>query len=119
MTKYSDKVMIMKKDLSTMCYGFFSTLSNPTRLAIIEALVEKPMHVNQIAAELEQEQSMISHNLKHLVNCRFVYVKREGKQRVYSVNHETVDPLMKVVEAHHQKFCLDGEACHLNVIKEK
>jgi len=119
MKKYSDKVMMMKKDLSTMCYGFFSTLSNPTRLAIIEALVETPMHVNQIAEELEQEQSMISHNLKHLVNCRFVYVKREGKQRVYSVNHEIMDPLMKVVENYHHKFCLDGEACHLNVKKEK
>jgi DNA-binding transcriptional ArsR family regulator len=111
--------MMLKKDLSTMCYGFFSTLSNPTRLAIIEALVEQPMYVNQIAAELGQEQSMISHNLKHLVNCHFVYVRREGKQRVYTVNHETVDPLMRVVENHHTKFCLDGKACHLNVVKEK
>jgi len=111
--------MTLKKDLSTMCYGFFSTLSNPTRLAIIEALVERPMHVNQIAAELEQEQSMISHNLRHLVNCHFVYVRREGKQRIYTVNHETVDPLMRVVEDHHTKFCKDGKACHLNVVKEK
>ncbi len=56
-----------------MCYGFFSTLSNSIRLVIIEALVEKPLHVNQTVAKLEQEQSMTSHNLKHLVNCRFVY----------------------------------------------
>jgi len=111
--------MTMKKDLSTMCYGFFSTLSNPTRLAIIEALVEKSMYVNQMVEELGQEQSMISHNLKHLVNCHFVFVRREGKQRVYTVNHETVDPLMRVIENHHHKFCKDGAACHLNIAKEK
>ena len=101
-----------------MCHGFFSTLANPTRLAIIEALVEKSMSVNQIVQELGQEQSMISHNLKHLVNCHFVHVKRDGKSRVYSVNNTTVAPLMKVVETYYHNFCLDGRACHLNIKKE-
>ena len=101
-----------------MCHEFFSTLANPTRLAIIEALVEKTMSVNQIVQELGQEQSMISHNLKHLINCHFVHVKRDGKTRVYSVNNATVGPLMKVVETHYHNFCLDGRACHLNIKKE-
>ena len=109
---------MLKTSLTVMCHGFFSTLANPTRLAIIEALVEKPMSVNQIVKELGQEQSMISHNLKRLVDCHFVQSRREGKQKIYSVNHETVGPLMKVIETHYHNFCLDGRACHLNVKKE-
>lgn len=105
----------MKNDLSTMCYGFFSTLSNQTRLAIIEALMEEPKHVNQIVNELGQEQSMISHNLRHLVKCHFVNVRRKGKQRVYSLNHETVTPLMKVVERHHVNYCSGGADCYRNL----
>jgi len=53
----------MKRKLSKVCYGFFSTLANPTRLAILEKLSESDMNVTQLAQTLKQEQSMISHNL--------------------------------------------------------
>lgn len=109
----SDVVIVLKKDISTLCYGFFSTLSNPTRLGIIETLLEEPKHVNQIAAELNQEQSMISHNLRPLVRCHFVEVRREGKQRIYTLNRTTVEPLIKIIEKHYHEFCKDGAACYL------
>ncbi len=111
MKNSSDNVMMVKKDLSTMCYGFFAALSNPTRLGIIEALMEKPKHVTQIATELNQEQSMISHNLRQLVNCHFLNVRREGKQRIYTLNHATIDPLLKLIENHFHESCLDGAVC--------
>ena len=75
----------MKKGLSETCNRFFAVLGNPTRLATLETLLDGPKNVTQIAESLGQEQSMISHNLKPLVECRFVHVERRGKERVYSV----------------------------------
>jgi DNA-binding transcriptional ArsR family regulator len=55
----------MKKKLTQICHKFFTNLSNPTRLAIIEQLTQKPLSVTELATALGQEQSMISHNLNH------------------------------------------------------
>ena len=103
----------MKKGLSEICYKFFLNLSNPTRLAVLEQLMNQPMSVNELADALRQEQSMISHNLKPLLECNFVYSKREGKKRIYSANKETVGALFSAVENHAEKFCPTGGKCHL------
>jgi len=103
----------MKKGLSETCYKFFVNLANPTRLAVLEQLMKQPMSVTELAEALGQEQSMISHNLKPLLECNFVYTKRNGKKRIYSVNEETVGALFKAVEIHAEKFCPTGGKCHL------
>ena len=110
--KNASYVMTMvTKGISATCYWFFATLANPTRLAALETLMEKPMNVTQLAETLDQEQSMISHNLRPLVTCKFVHVERRGRERVYSINHETVDPLFKVIENHAVNFCPTGGKC--------
>lgn len=48
----SDKVSDVKMGLTNLCYGFFSTLANPTRLAIIEKLDEGPMNVTELVEAL-------------------------------------------------------------------
>lgn len=95
----------MKKTLNQTCYKFFSCLSNPTRLATIEILTEKPMSVNEIANILGEEQSMISHNLKPLLECKFIKSNKVGKKRVYSLNHETIQALLTIVNNHAKKYC--------------
>ena len=112
---YEERFMVMwvKQGLTTLCYGFFSTLANPTRLAIVELLEEKPMSVTELVEALGQEQSMVSHNLRPLVRCHFVTRERRGKNNVYSLNHATMDPIMKAVEAHSTEFCGDGTKCYL------
>jgi len=104
----------MKKGLSETCYRFFSILGNPTRLAILETLDAGPMNVTQLAEALRQEQSMISHNLRPLVHCRFVQAERQGKERIYTLNGETVDALLSVVENHAKKYCPTGGRCTLS-----
>ena len=101
----------MKKGLTNTCHRFFTNLANPTRLAAIEQLMEKPMSVNELAEALNQEQSMISHNLKPLLDCNFITLAQEGKKHVYSVNHETIDPIFAAIENHAQKFCPMGGKC--------
>ena len=101
----------MKKELTETCYKFFNNLSNPTRLAVVEKLMENPMSVNELAGALCQEQSMISHNLKPLLRCNFVFTERHGKKRVYSANRETLSALFAVIENHARKFCPTGGKC--------
>lgn len=104
----------MKKGLSETCYRFFVNLANPTRLAVLEQLEKQPMSVNELAEVLGQEQSMVSHNLKPLLECNFIYSKRDGKKRIYSVNQETIGALFKAVQNHAEKYCPTGGRCHLN-----
>jgi DNA-binding transcriptional ArsR family regulator len=101
----------MKKGLSETCYRFFVTLANPARLAILEQLMKHPMSVNELVESLRQEQSMISHNLKPLLDCNFVYTERDGKKRIYSVNNKTVGDLFRIVEYHAKMFCKTAGNC--------
>ena len=102
----------MKRGLSEICYGFFSTLANPTRLAILEALKENgEMNVSGLAEELEQEQSMISHNLKILERCNLIYSERRGKRKLAFLNRDTVEPLFEIVENHAETYCDYPGAC--------
>jgi len=100
----------MKRGLSDICYGFFSTLANPTRLAILEKLSEGEMNVTGLASELGQEQSMVSHNLKMLEQCSFVFSERRGKEKYVSLNKDTVNAIFGIVE-NHEKYCNAAGNC--------
>jgi DNA-binding transcriptional ArsR family regulator len=78
--------------------------------------MENPMSVNELAEALGQEQSMISHNLKPLLRCRFIFSKRQGKKRIYSANSETIGALFAVIGSHAQRFCPLNGKC---LIEEK
>ena len=101
----------MKRGLTEVCYGFFSTLANPTRLAILEKLRDGPMNVTGLADSLRQEQSMVSHNLRPLEYCAFVYSERRGKEKIYTLNQETIGALFDVLESHAKRFCPFGGEC--------
>jgi len=95
----------MKRGLSDVCYGFFSTLANPTRIAILERLQDGPLNVSGLATLLKQEQSMISHNLKLLEKCNFISSERRGKEKYVFVNESTVPALFALVETHARNSC--------------
>jgi DNA-binding transcriptional ArsR family regulator len=93
------------------CHLFFSTLANPTRLAILDTLSEGPKNVVQISQALQREQSMISHNLKPLEACAFIFSERKGRTHVYSLNSEIIEPLFKLFAFHANKYCPNGRVC--------
>lgn len=72
-------------------------------------LREGAKSVSEICKVLEEEQSKISHNLKKMVECRILEVKQKGKQRIYSLNKDTVIPILDLVEKHVHKYC--GQEC--------
>ncbi len=113
----------MELTKSETCYMFFSTLSNPTRLAILELLRKGPRNVTEIADALSKEQSMISHNLRPLERCGFVFSERRKKERFYSLNKETMEPIFKTFAHHAEKYCPTKGKCltarHLKERKKK
>lgn len=87
------------------------TLSNKQRVRILQLLTEQgPLGVSAIGEALGIEQSAVSHNLKHLLHCHFVSAKQIGRERIYSINKDTLKPLFKQIERHVQKYCIEGDA---------
>ncbi|MBW2993564.1 metalloregulator ArsR/SmtB family transcription factor [Candidatus Woesearchaeota archaeon] len=90
--------------------AFFETISNKTRMKIVEALMAKDMSVSEICRKLNEEQSKVSHNLKILKDCRFVDCKTKGKERIYSLNKKTIVPMLKLIDKHASTYC-DCKKC--------
>ncbi|MBN1275605.1 winged helix-turn-helix transcriptional regulator [Candidatus Woesearchaeota archaeon] len=98
--------------MKNVCTGFFGTLSNQARLAILYALREGDKSVNEIVKATGHEQSLISHNLRLLKQCSFVESRVQGKQRIYSLNKKTIVPLFNLVDKHMNTFCVgEGHQC--------
>jgi len=91
--------------MNDSCYLFFGALSTSLKAKIISRLREKNLSVEQLSKEMDEERSKVSHALLSLHECGFVNVKREGKYRIYSLNKETLVPLLKLVDRHVKKYC--------------
>jgi DNA-binding transcriptional ArsR family regulator len=63
------------------------------------------MNVTELTKSTRLEQSQISHSLKRLYECKVVDVQRDGKQRIYSLNKETIVPILKIVDVHAKEMC--------------
>ena len=98
------KNLLKESPLMRSAYDrFLTTLSNKTRLAIIRSLRDKSKNVTQLTEELGIHQTSVSHSLKRLLDCGFVFVERNGKERIYSVNKRTIKPLVNLMEDHHRQ----------------
>jgi DNA-binding transcriptional ArsR family regulator len=73
--------------------------------------MQKPMNVTELATALGQEQSMISHNLKPLLECNLITIQKQGKQHIYTPNKETLSPIFDAIQNHAQKFCPTSGKC--------
>jgi DNA-binding transcriptional ArsR family regulator len=85
--------------------NFFSNFANKTKFRMIMLLKDRPMSVNDLAKAMDEEQSKISHNLTKLSQCNILTAKQDGKKRIYSLNKDTIMPIMKMVEKHVEKHC--------------
>ena len=82
------------------CHLFFETLGTKLKISIIIQLKEKPLSVNELSKRLNQERSGVSHALKSLLECGFIKVRKYGRKRIYSLNTDTIMPLLGLVEKH-------------------
>ena len=80
---------VNEKDAEYVCQ-LFKLLGDPNRLRIVCALLEQPLCVADLAAEVGMEQSALSHQLKNLKIASLVRSERRGRQIVYSLDDEHV-----------------------------
>jgi len=101
-----NKKAIQESRLMENAYDtFLRTLTNRTRLAIIQALRDNPKNVTYLTNELGLHQSSVSHDLRRLLDCGFVFVERNGQERIYSLNKKTIRPLLQLMEQHINTYC--------------
>ena len=74
----------------------FKILGDPTRLKIVQLLLENEMCVNNIAETMGMGQSSISHQLRVLRQARLVTYRKEGKTAYYSLNDDHVEGLVRM-----------------------
>lgn len=97
-----------------LCEKFFSILADRNRLSMISALMGHEKTVTELYNELGMEQSLVSHHLRLLKECGFVRARAEGKNRLYSLNKDTIVPLMGIMEEHASKFCKVSCDCKMD-----
>ena len=78
-------------------------LLHPIRYRIVELLVEKSMHINQISKAMGEERRLVSYHLLALEECGFVNSKYEISESPKSKgkairNYWVTDKVDKVIE---------------------
>lgn len=73
---------------------YFRVLGDPTRLRILEALLERERTVSELVEIVGAPQSRVSNHLACLRWCRFTEAERRGRQVVYRVSDPRVRDLI-------------------------
>lgn len=86
---------------------FFFAIGDYSRFTIMVSLLKTDLNVNEIVAATGIEQSNVSHHMSCLLNCGFVSVRKEGKERFYGVNADMrliIRSIMKHVESYKDRI---------------
>ena len=84
---------------------FFGNFANKANIEIITLLQHGPANVSAISEQTGQEQSAVSHNLKKLLACNILTMSKNGRERVYALNAETIQPILDLVAKHVESNC--------------
>jgi len=78
---------------------FFRGLSDPTRVRILEYLLEGEKSVGEIVSLLDAPQSGVSMHLSCLRWCGFVSTRKEGRHVYYQVTDPRVREIIRLARA--------------------
>lgn len=84
-------------DVSTdLTAKYFRALGDPTRLRILEMLMDGPLTVSDLTRELQRPQSNISNHIACLRWCGFVESEHEGKWTYYAVTDPKIRRIVEI-----------------------
>lgn len=75
----------------------FRMLSDPTRLAILRALMVGERSVGQVVEETQRGQANVSKHLKLLADAGLVGRRKQGLQVIYNISDPLVEELCQLV----------------------
>ena len=73
-------------------------LADPTRRAIFERLVKRPMAVGGLAQGLPVSRPAVSQHLRVLQDARLVAFEKSGTKNIYKVNPEGIAALRRYLD---------------------
>ena len=73
----------------------FQTLSDPSRLRIISALLEAELNVRTLAENVDMSESAVSHQLRGLRQMHLVKTRKHGREVFYCLEDEHVVALFR------------------------
>jgi DNA-binding transcriptional ArsR family regulator len=78
----------------------FSALADPTRCRVVEMLHERSRPVHELAAAFDISRPAISRHLKVLKDAGLVAEEKTGRENVYSLQREQMQPMRDWLEKH-------------------
>lgn len=78
----------------------FKVFGDSTRIRILYDLINGEKNVTEICADLEMNQSAISHQLKLLKSSKLIGSRREGKQMIYFLADDHVKTIIATGKEH-------------------
>jgi len=94
-----------KPDPQAGCADILRALGDVTRLGVLQALLERPLHVSDLMEKLGVEQSLLSHHLKVLREAGLVLATRDGKAVLYRV--------APAIAGAKESQCIDLKCCQV------
>ena len=78
---------------------FFKGLGDPTRLRIVEALLEKERNVSELIKLIRVPQSNISNHLACLKWCGYITSRKQGTSVFYQITDERVREIVRLARS--------------------
>src|SRR3990172_10726595 len=83
-------------DRAEVLASFFQGLADPSRMRILELLVERPRTVSELVRELGLAQGRVSSHLSCLRWCGYVEARVEGRYHRYRLVDERVREILRL-----------------------
>jgi len=90
--------MVRTMDAIALKAKLFRGFADPTRLAILEILLDGERSVGEIAQATETSMANVSAHLACLTGCGLVQGEKRGKYVYYHLQERRVRDLMKIAE---------------------
>ena len=101
----------------------FAALADPTRRAIFESLLKKPMSVGAMAQACPISRPAVSQHLRVLKDAQLVMHERSGTQNIYRVDPKGIATLRKYLDQMWERSLGDfkhgAELSHQQARKDK
>lgn len=81
--------------------ALFASLGHPTRICIVELLLEKELSVGDICSSLELPQSNASQHLAALLRTGVLAVTPRGTSRMYRIRGPRITKILELI----REFC--------------
>lgn len=87
------KARMIEDQYAVQLADWFKAFSDPTRVKLIDALLQKELCVHDLTVLLGMGQSAISHQLRYLRNMRIVKRRKVGKTVFYSLDDAHIEQI--------------------------